>query len=146
MWNSAEIVLEQCVVSFWKHFGVIFRCIEVLLSLSFSPVGGLVYPVESVDLSRESRQVVSLRDDIADEINQLYFERARIRQRLLDIGAGQISAEPGEQTRLRWRSREIGAGLDAWTGGWLSRWTRDHALRRRATDFYETPAPSGPSR
>lgn len=107
-------------------------------------LGGLVYPVESVDLSRESRQVVSLRDDIADEINQLYFERARIRQRLLEIGAGQLAAEPGEETRLRWRAREIGAGLDAWTGGWLSRWTRDHALRRPATNFYEIPDPPVP--
>ena len=84
-------------------------------------LGGLVYPLESVDLSRELRQVVSLRDDIADEINQLYFERQRLRETL----EAAVPMEPGEAARLFWRAREIDAGLDAWTGGWVSRWRVD---------------------
>ncbi|MCZ6465534.1 MAG: hypothetical protein O7A09_14475, partial [Proteobacteria bacterium] len=33
------------------------------------------YDPEVIDLSREARQVIALRDDVLDEINQLYFER-----------------------------------------------------------------------
>jgi hypothetical protein len=82
--------------------------------------GELAYPEDSVDLSRELRQVVSLRDDIADEINQLYFERQRIRARL--ARAQWRFSE--EHVALYWRAREIDAGLDAWTGGWTADWQR----------------------
>ena len=34
-------------------------------------LGNLAYPDDSVDLSRELRQVTSLRDDVSDEIHQL---------------------------------------------------------------------------
>ena len=85
-------------------------------------LGGVVYPLESVDLSRELRQVVSLRDDVADEINQLYFERQTIREKLSAPAPAGGSIETGEVARLQWRARELDAGLDAWTGGWISRW------------------------
>ena len=85
-------------------------------------LGGVVYPLESVDLSRELRQVVSLRDDIADEVNQLYFERQTIREKLSEPAPARGSIEAGEVARLHWRARELDAGLDAWTGGWISRW------------------------
>jgi len=98
-------------------------------------LGGIAYPLESVDLSRELRQVVSLRDDVADEINQLYFERQGIRERL----SGVSLSDPAEAARLRLRAREIDAGLDAWTGGWLSRWRADRAERG---DRLEASAPS----
>jgi hypothetical protein len=92
-------------------------------------LGGVVYADESVDLSRELRQVVSLRDDVADEIHQLYFERQGIRQRL----ASREALDPAERLRLRRRAHELEAGLDAWTGGWLSRWraTRSSSPDRR---------------
>ena len=86
-------------------------------------LGEVAYPEDSVDLSRELRQVLALRDDLSDEIHQLYFERARIRARLASNGP----FEPGEPTKLRLRAAELAAGLDAWTGGWLSEWQRDHA-------------------
>jgi hypothetical protein len=82
-------------------------------------LGGIVYPLETVDLSRELRQIVSLRDDVADEINQLYFERQAIRQSLASSSA---ATDATEVVRLTWRARELDAGLDAWTGGWISRW------------------------
>ena len=81
-------------------------------------LGGIVYPLETVDLSRELRQIVTLRDDVADEINQLYFERQAIRESL----ASTTSTDANEIVRLTWRARELDAGLDAWTGGWISRW------------------------
>ncbi len=81
-------------------------------------LGGIVYPLETVNLSRELRQIVSLRDDVADEINQLYFERQAIRQSL----ASAATTDSSEVARLTWRARELDAGLDAWTGGWISHW------------------------
>lgn len=88
-------------------------------------LGGVAYPLESVDLSRELRQVVSLRDDVADEINQLYFERQQLRVSIATAGA----LPPEEVARMRWRAREIDAGLDAWTGGWIARWRSDLEMR-----------------
>ena len=90
-------------------------------------LGGAVYPLETVDLSREIRQLVSLRDDVADEINQLYFERQTIREQLAVSG----SVSPPDATRLHWRAQELEAGLDAWTGGWISQW---RALQSVDTD------------
>jgi hypothetical protein len=87
-------------------------------------LGGIAYPDAAVDLSRELRQVISLRDDVSDEINQLYFERQGIRERLL----GREALAPEEVLRLRLRAGEIEAGLDAWTGGWLSRWRLDRRM------------------
>jgi hypothetical protein len=84
-------------------------------------LGGLAYPADSVDLSRELRQIVSLRDDVADELNQLYFERQRLRASL----DRPSELAPEEAERLHWRAREIDAGLDAWTGGWVARWRVD---------------------
>lgn len=81
-------------------------------------LGGLAYPDDSVDLYRELRQVTSLRDDVADEIHQLYFERQRIRARL----ARPEALAPGEAVELTLRAEELDAGLDAWTGGWIRAW------------------------
>jgi hypothetical protein len=99
-------------------------------------LGGVVYPLESVDLSRELRQVVSLRDDVNDEINQLYFERQSIRERL----AAPVAMEPEEAARLRWRAQELDAGLDSWTGGWISAWRSDDA--RTAPDAHPSESTS----
>ncbi len=92
---------------------------EATIQLDWN-LGDVAYPDDSVDLSRELRQVLALRDDVSDEIHQLYFERARIRERLAAGGP----FEPGEPARLRLRAEELAAGLDAWTGGWLSEWQR----------------------
>lgn len=86
-------------------------------------LGGLAYPDDSVDLVRELRQVTSLRDDVSDEIHQLYFERQRIRERL----AGAAALAPGEATDLALRAAELDAGLDAWSGGWISGWRAANA-------------------
>lgn len=94
---------------------------EAQLQLDWT-LGDIAFPDDSVDLSRELRQVLSLRNDVSDEIHQLYFERARIRARLAAGGP----FEAGEPARLRVRAAELAAGLDAWTGGWLSQW---HATR-----------------
>ena len=40
--------------------------------------GDLAFNEDSIDLSREARLVISLRDSVLDEINQLYFEHGRV--------------------------------------------------------------------
>lgn len=105
------------------------RRFEATLRLDWD-LGEIVYPKDSVDLSRELRQIVSLRDDIADEINALYFERQRIREQL----ARGEPEEPGAAALAHARALEIEAGLDAWTGGFVSQWRRLAANDDRAVD------------
>jgi hypothetical protein len=80
-------------------------------------LGDLAYHPESLDVSKEAREIIELRDDVLDEVSQLYFERRRT---LLQL-AGDPAPPPVEAARLRLRAAELGSGLDAWTGGWWSR-------------------------
>ena len=50
------------------------RDFEAVVSLSWD-LGELAYPTDAPELSREARQRVSLRDNMLDEVNQLYFDR-----------------------------------------------------------------------
>ena len=63
--------------------------------------------------------MIELRDDVLDEITQLYFERSRV---LVELAGAQT---PEEALRLRLRASELAAGIDAWTGGWFSRALRE---------------------
>jgi hypothetical protein len=81
-------------------------------------LGALAYDADAVDLSREARAVIQLRDDVLDEISQLYFERRRVLLQLAALGPSDVGAE-----NLRLRADELAAGLDAWTGGWFGRQT-----------------------
>lgn len=80
-------------------------------------LGDTLYNSDAIDLSREARQRISLRDDALDEINQLYFERRRV---LISLDALPSDADPLEAEQLRLRAQELAAGLDSWTGGWFS--------------------------
>jgi hypothetical protein len=84
------------------------------LSLSWD-LGDVAYNPDAIDVAKEAREVIELRDDVLDEVNQLYYERRRA---LLELEAAQ---EPREAERLRLRADELAAGLDAWTGGWFGR-------------------------
>ena len=94
----------------------------------------IAYHPESIDVSKEAREIIELRDDVLDEITQLYFERRRV---LLQL-ASQPSARGGESQRLRLRTDELGSGLDAWTGGWWSRAVSSSALHSPRTTPEET--------
>jgi hypothetical protein len=85
----------------------------VTVELSWD-LGVAAFNPEHVDVSREARLVAQLRDDVLDEINQLYFERQRV--------LASIEAPPPDTTPalLRLRADELASGLDAWTGGWFS--------------------------
>jgi hypothetical protein len=79
-------------------------------------LGDLAYNAEAIDVAREAREVIELRDEVLDEVTQLYFERRRVL-----LGLRTASADGAEAARLRLRADELAAGLDAWTGGFFSR-------------------------
>ena len=86
---------------------------EASLALTWQ-LGDLLYHPESIDVSKESREWVELRDEVLDEVNQLYFERRRM---LLELAG---SPEPSaDAARHRLRADELAAGIDGWTGGWF---------------------------
>ncbi len=93
------------------------RDLELGLTLSWD-FGDAAFHPEEIDVSRESRAVIELRDDVLDEITQLYFERHRTLAQIAALGVDSPQAEP-----LHQRVAELAAGLDAWTGGWFSRRT-----------------------
>jgi hypothetical protein len=96
------------------------RARDAALSLAFTwELGELLYHPEQIDILREAREVIELRDDVLDEITQLYFERSRV---LAELASAQA---PEEAQRLRLRAAELAAGIDAWTGGWFSRALRE---------------------
>ena len=87
------------------------------LQLSFTwDFGDVAYNPESIDLSRETRALIELRDDVLDEINQLYFERRRVMADRAVLG----DSDPLAALRLELRAAELAAGIDAWTGGWFA--------------------------
>jgi hypothetical protein len=92
------------------------RDFEASLTFSWN-LGDIAYHPEQIDVSREAREVIKLRDDVLDEVTQLYFERRRVLAEL----AARPDAPPAEHLRLRLRAAELAAGIDAWTGGWFGR-------------------------
>lgn len=92
------------------------RDVEASLSLSWD-LGDTIYHSEEIDASREARELIKLRDDVLDEVTQLYFDRRRV---LAELAAREGAPEE-EQLPLRLRAAELAAGLDAWTGGWFGR-------------------------
>jgi hypothetical protein len=96
----------------------------VLLTFSWD-LGDALYHPEQIDISKETREVIELRDDVLDEVTQLYYERRRV---LLALTSEPHS--PLEARQLRLRAAELAAGLDAWTGGWFG---RSVSTRKRRT-------------
>jgi len=90
--------------------------LQLLVSWDF---GDIAYYPEAIDVSREAREVIELRDDVLDEITQLYFERRRVIAEL----ALQPDAPAAREFRLR--AAQLAAGIDAWTGGWFGRQISD---------------------
>jgi hypothetical protein len=94
-------------------------------------LGALAFDDDAIDISREHRLIVSLRDNVLDEINQMYFERRSLLEKLDSRSA----ADP-EAHQMSLRAAELAAGLDAWTGGWFS------AQRRPDGTHHQTLSPS----
>ena len=95
---------------------------EISVALTWR-LSTLFYHPEEIDISGEARRLIELRDDILDEVNQLYFDRRRA---LAVARAAASPAPPAAAAELR--GEELAAGLDAWSAGWFSRF-RAHCLR-----------------
>ena len=91
------------------------RDLDFTVSLGWD-LGDIAFHPEQIDVSREVRALLQLRDDVLDEITQLYFER----QRALRERAGLAPGDPRAR-ELALRADELAAGIDAWTDGWFSR-------------------------
>ncbi|MBM4384477.1 MAG: hypothetical protein FJ091_14070 [Deltaproteobacteria bacterium] len=96
-------------------------------------LAGAIYHPEEIDASRESREWLELRDEVLDEISQLYFERRRA---LLDLAR---ERDPHLAARLALRADELAAGLDAWTGGWWHAQLAQLSPRGPAHELETTP-------
>jgi hypothetical protein len=83
-----------------------------------------VSPDDPLAVSRERRLVVSLRDQVLERVNHLYFQRLRL--------LGQLDAlavdESWKRAELELAAAEIAAQLDAWSGGAFSRLEADSPL------------------
>ena len=77
--------------------------------------GDIAYHPESIDVSREAREIIELRDDVLDEITQLYFERRRV------LAVVALQPDSPAASELQLRAAQLAAGIDAWTGGWYGR-------------------------
>jgi hypothetical protein len=86
--------------------------LQLIVSWDF---GDIAYHPESIDVSREAREIIELRDDVLDEITQLYFERRRV------LAAFAVQPDSPAASELQLRAAQLAAGIDAWTGGWYGR-------------------------
>jgi len=77
----------------------------------------LVTPDHALDVSRERRLVVSLRDQVLERVNHLYFQRVQI----LAQRDALAPEETARRAELELTAAEIAAQLDAWSGGVFSR-------------------------
>ena len=110
-------------------------------------LGALLFNPDELDVSDEARRVLTLRDDVLDEVIQIYFERHRALlalNRLVSAG----SARPGTGTRegdlldLRIKVEELTARLDAWTDGFFSG-ERERRIERRGARVNTEPKEGG---
>jgi hypothetical protein len=92
--------------------------LELQLVVSWD-LGDIAYHPESIDVSREAREIIELRDDVLDEITQLYFERRRV------IAAFVLQPDSPAASEFQLRAAQLAADIDAWTGGWFGRQLSD---------------------
>ena len=65
--------------------------------------------------------MIVLRNDILDEVNKLYFERRRVKIELAYLSPQESRKIEEKKLRLE----ELSASLDALTGGFFSRQSKD---------------------
>ncbi len=94
------------------------RELQLQLTVSWD-LGDIAYHPEAIDVSREAREIIELRDDVLDEITQLYFERRRV------IAAFALQPDAPTAREFQLRAAQLASGIDAWTGGWFGRQLSD---------------------
>ena len=86
----------------------------VTLSWDFAQ---LASPDDALAISRERRSLVTLRDQVLERVNHLYFGRLRVLAQLEALDA----SDAAKRAELELDAAEIAAQLDAWSGGVFSR-------------------------
>ncbi len=74
-------------------------------------------PDHALAISRERRSLVTLRDQVLERVNHLYFGRLRVLAQLDALGP----ADGAKRAELELDAAELAAQLDAWSGGVFSR-------------------------
>jgi hypothetical protein len=77
----------------------------------------LVWSGDQTSIDTRSRLMVELRDDVLTQVNHLYFERRRLQVEM----AMAPQKDPWMRAEKEIRLQELTAGIDALTGGYLSR-------------------------
>jgi hypothetical protein len=77
----------------------------------------LASPDHALAISRERRSLVTLRDQVLERVNHLYFGRLRVLAQLDALG----EADSAKRAELELDAAELAAQLDAWSGGVFSR-------------------------
>ncbi len=77
----------------------------------------LASPDHALAISRERRSLVTLRDQVLERVNHLYFGRLRVLAQLDALG----DADAAKRAELELDAAELAAQLDAWSGGVFSR-------------------------
>ena len=77
----------------------------------------LASPDHALAISRERRSLVTLRDQVLERVNHLYFGRLRVLAQLEALDA----ADSAKRAELELDAAELAAQLDAWSGGVFSR-------------------------
>lgn len=80
-------------------------------------LGNLVWNDDQTSIDTRSRLMVELRDDILNEVTHLYYERRRLQIELTLSPVRDIPIQIEKEIRLQ----ELTAGIDALTGGYLSK-------------------------
>ena len=80
-------------------------------------LGELIWNDDQTSIDTRSKLMVELRDDILNEVTHLYFERRRLQVQI----ALQPDTDPAVAIERDIKLQELTAGIDALTGGYLSR-------------------------
>lgn len=81
----------------------------------------LAAPGDAIDISRERRLVIQLRDQVLERVNRLYFEHLRVLAALRALGPERTP----RHEELELQAAELAARLDGWSGGAFSRLRTD---------------------
>lgn len=90
------------------------------VSLSWE-LGDLIWSEAQTSIDARSRLMVQLRGDVLDEVTKLYFERLRVK---MELGGVKIE-DRKKRYEKELRLRELTAHLDALTGGYFSRRSKE---------------------
>ncbi len=81
-------------------------------------LGDLIWNNDQTSIDTRSRLMVELRGDVLNEVTHLYYERRRLQVEMVMIPAKELPLEVERQLKLD----ELTAGIDALTGGYLSKY------------------------